>query len=81
LCRPRRLFGWPDERRFCRPLLEESRGEILRWASIDSVADRLEMDQEKAALAAELDEQGMVRVRGGHRWRLAGLTRNGAGSG
>jgi Mn-dependent DtxR family transcriptional regulator len=54
-------------RRFCQALLEETRGEVLRWATIDSVADRLGMDPDKAAvLAAELDEQGMVRVGGGH---------------
>ena len=44
-----------------------TRGEVLRWASIDSVADRLGMDPDKAAaLAAELGEAGLVRVGGGH---------------
>ena len=38
------------------------------WTTITAVADRLGIDQEAAeALAAELDEQGLVRVGGGHR--------------
>jgi hypothetical protein len=54
-------------RRFCRALLEEMRGEVLHWVTIDSVADRLAMDPDKAAaLAAELDDAGLVRVGGGH---------------
>jgi hypothetical protein len=54
-------------RRFCQALLEETRGEVLRWASIDSVADRLGMDPNKAAvLAAELEARNLVKVGGGH---------------
>jgi hypothetical protein len=60
-------------RRFCQALLEETGGEVLRWASIDSVADRLGMDPDKAAvLAAELDDAGLVRVGGGHSVMLEG---------
>ena len=33
-------------RRFCRALHEETRGEILRWATIDAVADRIGMPVE-----------------------------------
>ena len=52
-------------RRFCLALLEETRGEVLRWASIDSVDDRLGMDPDEAAvLAAELDDAGLMRVGG-----------------
>lgn len=68
-------------RRFCRALLQETRGEALRWASIDSVADRLEMDPDKAAvLAAELGEAGLVRVGGGHSVWLAEAGRQLVGS-
>jgi Mn-dependent DtxR family transcriptional regulator len=43
-----------------------------RWTTITAVADRLGIDQDKAeALAAELDEQGLVRVGGGHSVTLA----------
>jgi Mn-dependent DtxR family transcriptional regulator len=52
---------------FCRALLEETGGEILRWATITAVATRLGLEQEAAeALAAELAELGLVRVGGGH---------------
>jgi len=54
-------------RRFCQALLEETGGEVLRWASITAVAARLGIEQEEAeALAAELDELDLVRVGGGH---------------
>ena len=54
-------------RRFCRALAEETRSQVLRYASIASVAARLGIDQEAAeALAAELDDAGLVRVGGGH---------------
>jgi hypothetical protein len=54
-------------RAFCRALSEETGGRLLRWATIDSVADRLGIDHEEAAaLAAELDAAGLVRVGGGH---------------
>jgi len=39
----------PRARRFCQALLEETRGEILRWASIDSVTERLGMDYGRPA--------------------------------
>jgi hypothetical protein len=35
----------PRARRFCQALLEETRGEILRWASIDSVTERLGIER------------------------------------
>ena len=59
-------------RRFCCALLEETRGEILRWAAIDSVADRLGMDPDKAAaMTVALGEAGLVRVGGRHSVILA----------
>ena len=58
-------------RRFCQALLEETGGEVLRWASITAIAGRLGLEQEDAeALAAELDEQNLVRVVGGQSVRL-----------
>src|SRR5258708_4495871 len=54
-------------RQFCRALHEEIGDDPRRWTTITVVADRLGIDQDKAeALAAELDEQGLVRVGGGH---------------
>jgi hypothetical protein len=43
------------QRRFCRALSEEISGQVLRWATIDSVADRLGIiNHDKArALAGE----------------------------
>jgi hypothetical protein len=35
-------------RRFCLALLEQTRGEILRWVTIDAVAERIGMDYEVA---------------------------------
>jgi 3-deoxy-D-arabino-heptulosonate 7-phosphate (DAHP) synthase class II len=53
--------------RFCRALFKQTRGEILRMTTIYSVAERIGMDyDEAAALAAELDEAGLLRVGGGH---------------
>ena len=38
-----------------------------RWTTITAVAERLGIEQDRAeAFAAELDEQGLVRVGGGH---------------
>ena len=52
---------------FCKALAEETGRRVNRYASIDSVTDRLGMDPNKAAvLAAELDDAGQVRVGGGH---------------
>jgi Mn-dependent DtxR family transcriptional regulator len=52
---------------FCRALHQEIGDDPQRWTTITAVADRLDIDQDKAeALAAELDEQGLVRVGGGH---------------
>src|SRR5258708_30806348 len=52
---------------FYRALHQEIGDDPLRWTTITTVADRLGIDQDKAeALAAELDEQGLVRVGGGH---------------
>ena len=43
-----------------------------RWTTITAVAERMGIDQEPAeALAAELDNQGLVRVDGGHSVTLA----------
>jgi Mn-dependent DtxR family transcriptional regulator len=54
-------------RQFCRALLEEIGDDPRRWTTITAVADRLGIDQDKAeALATELDDQGFVRVGGGH---------------
>jgi hypothetical protein len=56
-----------SHRKFCRALLEETRGDVQRMASINSVATRLGIGYEAAeALAAEVDAAGLVRVRGGH---------------
>jgi hypothetical protein len=51
-----------SHRAFCRALLEETRGDVQRMASINSVATRLGLEYE----AAEVDDAGLVRVRGGH---------------
>src|SRR5258708_15303215 len=52
---------------FYRALHQEIGDDPKRWTTITAVADRLGIDQDKAeALAAELDEQGLVRVGGGH---------------
>ena len=54
-------------RAFCKALHQEIGDDPQRWTTITAVADRLGVDQDKAeALAAELDEQGLVRVGGGH---------------
>lgn len=54
-------------RAFCKALSDETGGRVNRYASIASVAERLGIDQEEAeALAAELDDAGLVRVGGGH---------------
>jgi len=59
-------------RDFCKALHQEIGDDPLRWTTITTVADRLAIDQDKAeALAAELDEQGLVRVGGGHSVTLA----------
>jgi hypothetical protein len=51
---------------FCRALAEETGGRPQRWASIASVTARLSIDQKEAeALAAKLDDAGLVRVGGG----------------
>ena len=54
----------PDSRsrRFRWALLEETRGEIQRMASIDSVAERMGMDYDEAgAFAVELDDLDLVK--------------------
>ena len=57
----------PRAGRFCRALFEEQRGDMRRMASIDSVAERLGIDYDKAvALAAELKAADLVRIGGGH---------------
>jgi hypothetical protein len=54
-------------RAFCKALAEETGHQVNRYASSDSVADRLGMEPDKAAtLAAELGEAGLVRIGGGH---------------
>ena len=54
-------------RQFGRALAEETCFIPQRWASIASVAARLGIEREAAeALAAELDDAGLVRVGGGH---------------
>jgi hypothetical protein len=59
-------------RRFCRALDQEIGDDPQRWTTITAVADRMGIDQDKAeALAAELDEQGLVPVGGGHSVTLA----------
>ena len=59
-------------RQFCRALHQEIGDDPKRWTTITAVADRLGIDQDKAeALATELDEQGLVRVGGGHSVTLA----------
>jgi Mn-dependent DtxR family transcriptional regulator len=59
-------------RAFCKALYQEIGDDPKRWTTITAVADRLGIDQDKAeALAAELDEQGLVRVGGGHSVTLA----------
>src|SRR5260370_1013847 len=56
---------------FCRSLHQVIGDDPLRWTTITAVADRLGIDQDKAeALAAELDERGLVRVGGGHSAKL-----------
>src|SRR5882757_2501619 len=53
-------------RDFCKALHQEIGDDPLRWTTITAVADRLGIEQDKAeALAAELDEEGLVRVGGG----------------
>jgi hypothetical protein len=45
----------------------ETGGRLLRYASIAGVADRMGIEQEEAeALAAELDDAGLVRVGSWH---------------
>ena len=39
-------------RRLCQALLEETGGEVLRWATIDGVAKRLGIDEREAILLA-----------------------------
>jgi DNA-binding IscR family transcriptional regulator len=54
-------------RAFCRALAEETRARPQRRVSITAVADRLGLEQQAAeALAAELDDAGLVRVGGGY---------------
>jgi DNA-binding transcriptional ArsR family regulator len=56
-----------SHRAFCRALLEETRSEMLRWATIDSVAERIGMGYEEAEhMARQLEDAGLVRVGGGH---------------
>ena len=39
---------------------------MLRWAAIESAADRLDINHDKAAaIAAELENRGLVKI-GGH---------------
>ena len=50
-------------RRFCQALLEETSGEVLRWATIADVAKRLGMDEHEAiVLAGECAEADYVRL-------------------
>ncbi len=57
---------------FCRALYQEIGDDPKRWATITAVADRLDIDQDKAeALAAELEAANLVRVGGGHSVMLA----------
>ena len=50
-------------RRFCQALLEETRGEILRWATIADVAKQLGMNVPEAILlAGECAEADCVRL-------------------
>ncbi len=50
--------------RFLRALDVETRGDVKRWASIDSVAERIGLEYEEAeALAAELEAAGVLWVR------------------
>jgi hypothetical protein len=50
-------------RRFCQALLEETGGEVLRWATIADVAKRLGMDERDAILlAGECAEADYVRL-------------------
>jgi hypothetical protein len=56
-----------SSRAFCRAVFEDTGGRVLRWATIDSVADRLDIDHDKAeAIAAELEERDLVRIGSGH---------------
>ena len=49
--------------RFCQALLEETGGEVLRWATIAEVAKRLGMDEcEAILLAGECAEADYVRL-------------------
>ena len=58
--------------RFCLALFEEIGDEPQRWTTITAVAERMRIAQGDAeALAAELDELGLVRVGGGHSVTLA----------
>ena len=53
----------PRSRRFCQALLEETRGEILRYATIAKVARRLGIDEDAViVLAGECAEAGLVRL-------------------
>ena len=53
--------------RFIRALDAETRGDVRRWASTDSVAKRIGLEYEEAeALAAELEVVGLLRIGGGH---------------
>jgi hypothetical protein len=50
--------------RFLHALDAETRGDVKRWASIDSVARRVGIEYEDAeALAAELEAAGLLLVR------------------
>ena len=54
-------------RAFCHALAEETGSQPQRWDSIDSVADRLGINQDKAeVIAAELEAAHLVLVGGGH---------------
>jgi hypothetical protein len=51
---------------FCRALSEETGGRLLRWGLDRERGGTNGIDQEEAeALAAELDDAGLVRVGGG----------------